>query len=61
MKDPVAKLNLQISKKEIESYTGSEAREVLLRLIEKNKVVTDRKNWKADETGYLVFIIGCYC
>jgi hypothetical protein len=44
------------TKKPVEAYTPFEAREVLLRLLQRGAASCGRKNWKAEETGYLVFV-----
>lgn len=40
----------------MEAYAPFEAREVLLRLLQRGSISCGRKNWKAEETGYLVFV-----
>ena len=44
-----------------ELYSSIEPRSVLLELLEKSSGNTSRKNWKFDETSYLIYIIDKYC
>ncbi len=48
-------------KKLVESYTPIEPLEVLESLLDKTPLLQTRKNWKLEETNYLLFVIDKYC
>ena len=48
-------------KKVSEFFSSIEPEEILHELIEKTSATGPRKNWKYDETNYLIYIIDKYC